>query len=95
MELMRIEEELHELRRAWLPEPGESLALRMHSEAEVARTRAEAAKLWERLDAVRTNLNALKKDAEEYLLPTHEIERLREWANRLQAALVEFNAALG
>jgi hypothetical protein len=82
-ELSEIEERAMALRSEWAPEPGESAALRMRAELEVARAREVVAELLERVEELRSEGEALRRRAEDFLLPTHPFDELRDRINRL------------
>jgi hypothetical protein len=82
-ELSEIEERAAALWREWVPEPGESAALRMRAELEVAKAREVVAELLERVEELRSEGEALRRRAEYFLLPTHQFDKLRDRVNRL------------
>ena len=91
--LREIEEGVAEL-RSWVPEPGEATSLQMHAELEMARFREMVEEGWDQLDEVTARIHALEKLADEYLLPRHPLDSLRDWARRLREALMDLDAML-
>jgi DNA repair ATPase RecN len=91
--LQEIEEGIAEL-RSWVPEPGEALSLRMHAELEMARFRETVEEEWSRTEEVEARIHVLEKLADEYLLPRHALDSLRDWARRLREALMDLDAML-
>jgi len=92
-ELQRVREEVMAL-RAWLPEPGESLALRMLTEVELERARERVRELWDRADDARARVDALYKQAEKYMLDARGLDALRDEAKRLIDELSRMDAEL-
>jgi hypothetical protein len=82
-ELSEIEERAVALRSEWAPEPGEAVSLRMRAELELARLREEVVEQLRRLEELRAEGEALRKRAEDFLLPTHPFDELRDRINRL------------
>jgi hypothetical protein len=93
-ELAEIEESAVALRSEWMPEPGEAVSLRMHAELELARAREEVMERLRRLEELRAELEAERKRAEFFLLPTHPFDALRDRINRLTNFLLELGDAL-
>jgi hypothetical protein len=92
--LQEIAEGVAELRSGLVVEPGEALSLRMHAELEVARLREEVAERLDQLGEVEARIRTLEKLADEYLLPRHPLDALRDWARRLREALTDLDAKL-
>jgi hypothetical protein len=82
-ELSEIEERAMALRSEWAPEPGEAVSLRMHAELELSRAREEVMERLRRLEELRAEGEALRRRAEDFLLPTHPFDELRDRINRL------------
>jgi hypothetical protein len=93
-ELDEIEERAMALRSEWMPEPGEAVSLRMHAELYVARAREEVMERLRRLEELRAELEAERKRAEFFLLPTHPFDDLRDRINRLVNFLMQLGDAL-
>jgi len=91
--LREVEEEIAEM-RSWVPEPGEAPSLRMLRELELARWREMVEEGWNRTEEVEARIHALEKLADEYLLPRHPLDSLRDWARRLREALMDLDAML-
>jgi hypothetical protein len=91
--LREIEEGIAEM-RSWVPEPGEAPSLRMLRELELARWREMVEEGWNRTEEVEARIHALEKLADEYLLPRHPLDSLRDWARRLREALMDLDAML-
>jgi hypothetical protein len=94
-ELDEIEEGAVALRSEWVPEPGEAVSLRMHAELELARAREDVMERLRRLEELRAELEAERKRAEFFLLPTHPFDALRDRINRLTDFLTKLGDALG
>jgi hypothetical protein len=93
-ELNEIEESAVALRSEWMPEPGEAVSLRMHAELELARAREEVMERLRRLEELRAELEAERKRADFFLLPTHPFDELRDRINRLVNFLMQLGDAL-
>jgi DNA repair exonuclease SbcCD ATPase subunit len=93
-ELAELEESAVALRSEWMPEPGEAASLRMHAELEHARAREEVMERLRRLEELRAKLEAERKRAEFFLLPTHPFDTLRDRINRLTDFLLKLGDAL-
>jgi hypothetical protein len=90
-----LEERATALHEEWAPEPGEAVSLQMHAELRAARAREEVLAMLHEADELRAELEAERKRAEDFLLPTHPFDAFRDRINRLVNFLTKLGDALG